>query len=1233
MDVTKEPTNTLEGPKDALDERRSSLGDDHPDTISALKALATAYLEQDELEEAMPLLRESLEKTKRIHGEEHPDTIKALRNCAIILGQQEKFTEAEPFLRELLIKQTKLLGDTHADTLETMSLLGFVLTKIERFQEANPILKNLLDKQKRVFGEKDQKVLDTMGRYVVSLLNLGRFEEGELVSRDLLQLTKEVHGVDHPSLNRISHNLALALKRQGKFKQEWLILDELLTRQRDALGPDHPDTIETMDRVARCLSSQDRHYEAETLFNEVLEKRRRILGEDHDDIFAAMKSIAVEQLEQGKNPQAALIFRDVWVMKKRFLGNDHVDTISALATLTDILWHSGGREEILSLSRKVFEVRKRTLGDAHPDTISARETFTSRLAELEHSEAATAASSSIASDDVAEQADGEEDVDVAAPSVVRQTGDPNEGSLDGPAMPDDLNSEGEVSPGDGQTGAAKKSISLSPNTDQLCHFCGELNPAFYLGSVRVYGGVHKMSYPSCDQWAGALLLQRGCPLCRLICRGFSEKLRAPLTRLDSFTKISYRYVWPETLTRETDESGAVSDRMVVKADMLLLEVSTKSHGLLWVYAVETGDGCIERVQAVSDVRLSLRSSSRDVSHLDLFKYGLETITSWSSQEARGELRNIMTRLGENSYLKGRAGGELVDTSLLRTWIQHCDSYHGVGCKPIEIEDSRWLPSWVIDVQRRMLIPGSQESVAMHYAALSYVWGGVGVPQLRHTANGGIDGRLKSPGGLADHWEDIPHTIKDAMVVCQEIGIPYLWVDAICLNQDDMTDHHLNSMGKIYQGACVTIVAAAGRDSWAGLPGIRPRLDQTSRITEKVGDISLGLYIGSSQKMIEDAKWNTRAWTFQELILSKRVLIFTEEEVLYECDSGVAWRETVFSEHPDLPSKDFSIPSSNSSVKLRLSSIIESIMKRGERDSVGPSDIYGPYLDILKGYMQRQMTDVSDILKALQGILTEIGEETAQYFFKGILLGYAYQSLLFDVAGCHHNLRRPKFPSWSWCGWQNIEVVDKASTPGIKFVNQFEIAWFRPKIVLYRWESSEVHEQNSSGVHSFVAIDGKDVEVESRYLHIEAADKGEDWAQEVENMLVFSADTLQVTVSSEGEPVRWDPETRRYDVVSPELDLAFIDLNKAWRDKQPVALEFVALAEAKAFDDDDFLKVDAARGHVFPKMGWANHPVSLVAALLVETDAETGISQRLGLYKIAKEYWDRAARATRTVYLC
>ncbi|KAK4237684.1 hypothetical protein C8A03DRAFT_34345 [Achaetomium macrosporum] len=594
------------------------------------------------------------------------------------------------------------------------------------------------------------------------------------------------------------------------------------------------------------------------------------------------------------------------------------------------------------------------------------------------------------------------------------------------------------------------------------------------------------------------------------------------------------------------------------------------------------DGCAERIQAVSETSPSLDSRESSESELDLLNHDIDTALSWSTQESRAKLMRSMPRLSQHSYLRVEwAGNSLTLASSERGW------------------------SIALPITARL------GGVAAPYAALSYVWGAKDVPQLKHTSVGDLDVRLKSPGGLADHWEDIPHTVRDAIALCQEIGIPYLF----------------------YQRACLTIVAASGQDSRAGLPGVRPRLDRADPIIEKVGDMFVGLYAGPSQKMIRNAKWNNRVWTFQEMIFPKRLLIFTGDEVLYECDAGVLWRETVFAEHPALPSLHFSIPSSDPSTKLQLSSLVKSIIEDGKEDSnFDPSDVSELYLYIVEQYMRRQMTHPSDVLRALQGVLAEMGERSRP-FFNGIPLGCAYQCLLFDIIGYRNDLRRPNFPSWSWCGWQNINVVVGASSLGLRFKSSSEVSWFRPETVIYRWDPPVGQTKNTTGLYPFVAIEGRGLEIELRHLHIDAIDKADGWARELANMLVFSADTMHVTISAEGELVRWDSDTRRYTIVSPELDLNSIDLNKPCRQKQGAAVELMALAEAKAFEDGDFLEVDDATGHVFPRIGWADHPVPLVAALMVETDLTTGISRRLGLYEIAKESWNLADRAVRTVYLC
>jgi Heterokaryon incompatibility protein (HET) len=107
-----------------------------------------------------------------------------------------------------------------------------------------------------------------------------------------------------------------------------------------------------------------------------------------------------------------------------------------------------------------------------------------------------------------------------------------------------------------------------------------------------------------------------------------------------------------------------------------------------------------------------------------------------------------------------------------------------------------------------------------YAALSYMWGPPSSPQVRLTRS--TKAELFLDGSLAEDNESILRTIRDAMIVCEGLDIPYLWVDVLCIEQDSPDfSIHLRMMNEIYAAAYLTIVAASGTDSWAGFPGVRP----------------------------------------------------------------------------------------------------------------------------------------------------------------------------------------------------------------------------------------------------------------------------------------------------------------------------------------------------------------------------------------------------------------------------
>ncbi|OCK86223.1 HET-domain-containing protein, partial [Lepidopterella palustris CBS 459.81] len=200
----------------------------------------------------------------------------------------------------------------------------------------------------------------------------------------------------------------------------------------------------------------------------------------------------------------------------------------------------------------------------------------------------------------------------------------------------------------------------------------------------------------------------------------------------------------------------------------------------------------------------------------------------------------------------------VDINLLQSWITFCDENH--GC---HLRTTHDLPQLrVINVHDRCVI---QAPPSCQYAALSYVWGFVKI--------------LNSGKTLPDK---LPQTIEDAILMVKLLGGMYLWVDAICINQEDPEDKavQIQAMDRIYNGAWLTLIAGEGDDANAGLPGVRTG----SRSYQQYFEVVDGLTIYISTPLLKESlsRWINRGWTFQEGLLSDRCLIFTASQVFWKC---------------------------------------------------------------------------------------------------------------------------------------------------------------------------------------------------------------------------------------------------------------------------------------------------------------------------------------------------------------
>ncbi|KAI8158332.1 tol protein [Colletotrichum sp. SAR 10_70] len=313
------------------------------------------------------------------------------------------------------------------------------------------------------------------------------------------------------------------------------------------------------------------------------------------------------------------------------------------------------------------------------------------------------------------------------------------------------------------------------------------------------------------------------------------------------------------------------------------------------------------------------------------------------------------------------------------------------------------------------LPEGQE-----YVALSYVWG------------------TKAPE------TGFPKVVQDAFAVCRNLGVGYLWVDRYCIDQSGNaqqdpekrkeTQNQLANMHIIYEAAVFAIIACAGEDANFGLPGVstRPRLRQPS---VEIGET---LYVSSLpplSNLLEHAKWTERGWTYQEGLLSTRRLIFTEYQVYFECNFSHC-TEAVFA--PDdiffKYGTAFRYGKDGPTWPPMYGEAAQSVRNFPMAMTLnkGPT-VFG----LIEEYMTRSLTFTSDNLNGMLGILSR-GSTTTPPFghFWGLpvftTLCVSSEAVFDDKVHQTATLgllqamdwsfkypakRNPKFPSWSWAGWE------------------------------------------------------------------------------------------------------------------------------------------------------------------------------------------------------------------------
>ncbi|KAF2470656.1 HET-domain-containing protein [Lindgomyces ingoldianus] len=347
------------------------------------------------------------------------------------------------------------------------------------------------------------------------------------------------------------------------------------------------------------------------------------------------------------------------------------------------------------------------------------------------------------------------------------------------------------------------------------------------------------------------------------------------------------------------------------------------------------------------------------------------------------------------------GTAFSDLDIIKSWLRECNLNHDCSSQGLKTISDYW-PMWLIDVEDDCIV---QASKSERYVTLSYVCGQVRSLQLMKD-NLRL---LQRPGVLREQncVFVIPRTIRQAMNFARLIGERYLWVDQLCMVQDnDATKHpQINNIASIFANSIVTFAAAGGNSADWGLhesgnitlksnrkPRV-PRHDTDHRVQDIHHDL------------LERSEWNKRGWTLQELVFSKRVIFFFNGRITWQCHSTI-WEDSYPVQTTSAqPNQEIFFPQTQ---KFRYCSLPD----------------LGEYHQLVKEYNKRNLTSTSDTVPAFAGITSALSTTFQGGFLYGLPAQFFDLTLLWQPLCL---LKRRKvdldsgngdvLPSWSWMGWK------------------------------------------------------------------------------------------------------------------------------------------------------------------------------------------------------------------------
>ncbi|KAJ8133015.1 hypothetical protein O1611_g608 [Lasiodiplodia mahajangana] len=358
--------------------------------------------------------------------------------------------------------------------------------------------------------------------------------------------------------------------------------------------------------------------------------------------------------------------------------------------------------------------------------------------------------------------------------------------------------------------------------------------------------------------------------------------------------------------------------------------------------------------------------------------------------------------------------------LFRSWLETCSVKHNCGIQNLPPS----LPAFLLAIGKEHVhLMDTAGRPKARYAALSYCWGNKGQNTLLSSKN-----KQQLLNSIA--LEQLDTTIQEAIHITRQIGFQYLWIDSLCIPQDDeeMKSSEIARMGEVYRNATLTLIpsrATGVKESFLSNREIAgssqpnlifqlPHFDNSSPVQDQTIILIPRETIDYEMGEYTMEEWSKRAWTFQEGIVSPRHLRFGLRQTRWTCRHA----ETQYMDNDGWISTDYE-EASDLIVDARVRNQASQIINQDKKD-YQPEQVRSLWNRIVGEYSHLRIKYQYDRLPAIASIAKGFARAFDDDYFCGLWKADLHQQLLWwrevddddkdvdrseDASGFH--------PSWSW----------------------------------------------------------------------------------------------------------------------------------------------------------------------------------------------------------------------------